>query len=46
MDNNFDQQMSLSKSKCWYSKKLFTFLKCAVPLEGTKKAGRYGRLVG
>ncbi len=24
--------MPLSKSKCWYSKQLFTFLKCAVPL--------------
>jgi hypothetical protein len=33
MDSNFDHQMSLSKSKCWYSNKCLDFLKCAVPLK-------------
>ena len=31
MDQNFDHQMSLSKSKCWYSNNCLHFLKCAVP---------------
>ncbi len=30
--NNFEQQMSLSKSKCLYSYNCLHFLKCAVPL--------------
>ncbi len=29
---NFDHQMSLSMSKCWYSNNCLHFLKCAVPL--------------
>jgi len=36
MDLNYDHQMSLSKSKCWYSNNCLHFLKCAVPLR-TKK---------
>ncbi len=32
VDQNFDPQMSLSKSKCWLFKQLFTFFKCAVRL--------------
>jgi hypothetical protein len=32
MDSNFDHQMSLSKSKCWYSNNYLHFLECAVPL--------------
>jgi hypothetical protein len=31
IDLNFDREMSLSKSKCWYSKNSLHFLKCAVP---------------
>ncbi len=34
MDLNFYQQMSLSKSKCWYSNNCLQFLKCAVTLNG------------
>ena len=33
MDYNFDHQMSLSKSKCWYSNNCLHFLKGAVPLK-------------
>jgi hypothetical protein len=33
MDPNFDHQMSLSKSKCWYSNNCLHFLKRAVPLD-------------
>ncbi len=33
MDKNFDRQMSLSKSKCWYTNNCLCFLKCAVTLE-------------
>ncbi len=33
MDSNFDHQMYLSKSKCWYSNNCLHFLKCAVPLK-------------
>jgi len=33
--------MSQSKSKCWYSNKLFTFLKIIVPLQTTAGSG-YG----
>jgi hypothetical protein len=29
---SFDHQVSLSKSKCWYSNNCLHFLKCAVPL--------------
>jgi len=32
IDQNFDHQMSLSKSKCWYSNNCLHFLKHAVPL--------------
>ncbi len=32
MDQNFEHQMSLSKSKCLYSNNCLCFLKCAVPL--------------
>jgi hypothetical protein len=32
IDQNFDHQMSLSKSKCWYSNNCLYFLKQAVPL--------------
>jgi hypothetical protein len=32
MDWNYDHQMSLSKSKCWYSRNCLHFLKRAVPL--------------
>ncbi len=32
IDYNFDHQMSLSKSKCWYSNNCLYFLKRAVPL--------------
>ncbi len=32
IDYNFDHQMSLSKSKCWYSNNCLHFLKCVVPL--------------
>jgi len=31
MDSNFDQQMSLSKSKCWYSNNCWYFIKRVVP---------------
>ncbi len=31
IDQSFDHQMSLSKSKCWYSNNCLHFLKCAVP---------------
>jgi hypothetical protein len=31
IDYNFDHQMSLSKSKCWYSNNCLQFLKHAVP---------------
>jgi hypothetical protein len=31
MDSNYDYQMSLSKSKCWYSNNCLHFLKCGVP---------------
>ncbi len=34
MDLNFDHQMSLSKSKSWYSNICLQFLKRAVPLDG------------
>ncbi len=30
-DYNFDHQMSLSKSKCWYSNNCLHLLQCAVP---------------
>jgi len=33
MDLNFDHQMSLSKSKSWYSNICLQFLKRAVPLQ-------------
>ncbi len=36
MDLNFDHQMSLSKSKCWYSYNCLHFLKRAVPLKKDK----------
>jgi hypothetical protein len=32
IDYNFDQQMSLSKSKCWYWNNCLHFLKRSVPL--------------
>ncbi len=32
MEYNFDHQMSLSKSKCWYSNSCLHFLRRAVPL--------------
>ncbi len=35
IDLNLDHQMSLSKSKCWYSNKCIHFLKRAVPLHTT-----------
>jgi hypothetical protein len=31
--NNIEHQMSVSKSKCWYSSNCSHFLKCAVPLK-------------
>ncbi len=31
IDLSFDHQMSLCKSKCWYSNNCLHFLKCAVP---------------
>jgi hypothetical protein len=31
-DNNFTHQMSLNKSKCWYSNNCLQFLKRADPL--------------
>jgi hypothetical protein len=36
MDLNFDNQISLSKSKCWYSNNCLHFLKRAVPLSAKK----------
>ncbi len=33
MDYNVDPQMSLCKSKCWYSKNCLHFVKGAVPFE-------------
>ncbi len=32
--NNFNHQMSQSKSKCWYSNNCLHFLKCVAPLVG------------
>ncbi len=32
IDYNFDHQMSLSKSKCWYSNNCLHFIMCALPL--------------
>ncbi len=32
MDSNYDHQMYLSKSKCWYSNNCLDFLKRVVPL--------------
>jgi hypothetical protein len=32
IDYNFDHQMSLSMSKCWYSNNCLYFLRCSVPL--------------
>ncbi len=32
-DKKFDRQMSLSKTKCWYSNNCLNFLKHAVPLQ-------------
>jgi hypothetical protein len=37
MDLNFDNKISLSKSKCWYSNHCLHFLKRAVPLSAKKK---------
>ena len=33
IDYNFDHQLSLSKSKCWYSNSCLHFLKRAVPFK-------------
>ena len=37
INDNFDHQMSLSKSKCWYSNNCLHFSKRTVPLRDTKK---------
>jgi len=44
MDSNFDHQMSLSKSKCWYSNNCLHFFKCAVTLNEKIQYGAVGDL--
>jgi hypothetical protein len=41
MDCNFDHQMYLSESKCWFSNNCSHFLKRAVPLIGGNWLGAH-----